>query len=772
MRSYLSLIPISAKVRRRQNRMTILCIIFAVFLVTAVFSMADMAVRMEANRRINKDGNWHIMLKNIDEITAEEIGARDDVAAFSRFGSINSGIDKDYYINGKKTAICGVDQDMESILPGFDAGTYPADGEAVLTENMKSYLQVETGDTIALTMPDGSSESFTISGFNHDTSDASKYDAAVLFVNYDTFQEIQERTNEPADLQYYVRFTNRANLRNTISDIRERYHLSDENIGENAYLLATSGASDNTYILGLYGVAAVLAVLIVLAGVFMIAGSLNSNVAERTVFFGMLRCLGASKAQIRKLVRLEALSWCKTAIPVGIVSGVTVTWGLCAFLKFYVGSEFEAIPQFGVSIAGIVSGLVIGTATVLLAASSPARKAAQVSPMAAVSQNTMAGKKYLTHGRQFYGKIELALGRYHATASKKNMLLMTGSFALSIVLFLSFSVVLSWVHAALNPLAPYAPDLSISDSDGGIDSSLAAELEEKSMVKRAFGRMYQQLPAFFEGHDSKIDLISYEEYQFTWAKGDLTTGRLPTKKGEVLTVFDKSNSLQVGDIIELDGTTLTVVGVLDDSPFSADEFPTVICLEQTFVSLMGASSYAVVDIQLADGATDSDVNELRHMIESKTGDKLVFSDRRESNRDVENTYWAFTLFVYAFLAVIALITVLNIVNSISLSVSARIRQYGYMRAVGMDVKQVTMMIVSETITYGISGLVAGCALGLPLNRFLFHHMVTNYFGTLWKIPWNSLFMITAIVVLSVVAAVRQPAKRIRNMAITDTINEL
>jgi len=35
MKSYLSLIPISAKVHRRQNRMTLLCIVFAVFMVTA-----------------------------------------------------------------------------------------------------------------------------------------------------------------------------------------------------------------------------------------------------------------------------------------------------------------------------------------------------------------------------------------------------------------------------------------------------------------------------------------------------------------------------------------------------------------------------------------------------------------------------------------------------------------------------------------------------------------------------------------------------------------
>ena len=38
MKSYLSLIPISAKVHRRQNRMTLLCIVFAVFMVTAVSS--------------------------------------------------------------------------------------------------------------------------------------------------------------------------------------------------------------------------------------------------------------------------------------------------------------------------------------------------------------------------------------------------------------------------------------------------------------------------------------------------------------------------------------------------------------------------------------------------------------------------------------------------------------------------------------------------------------------------------------------------------------
>ena len=83
--------------------MTIICIVLAVFLVSAVFSMAEMGIRAEKINMINKHGNWHISLREIDENTAENIASRSDVAAASWYDSINYKIDKDYYINGKKT---------------------------------------------------------------------------------------------------------------------------------------------------------------------------------------------------------------------------------------------------------------------------------------------------------------------------------------------------------------------------------------------------------------------------------------------------------------------------------------------------------------------------------------------------------------------------------------------------------------------------------------------------------------------------------------------
>lgn len=99
----------------------------------------------------------------------------------------------------------------------------------------------------------------------------------------------------------------------------------------------------------------------------------------------MMRCIGASKQQIVRFVRLEALNWCKTAIPIGCALGTVTCWILCLILRFLVKGEWVDMPLFAVSISGILSGAVVGIVTVFIAAHSPAKQAAKVSPVAAVS---------------------------------------------------------------------------------------------------------------------------------------------------------------------------------------------------------------------------------------------------------------------------------------------------------------------------------------------------------------------------------------------------
>ena len=601
MKSYLSLIPISAKVRRRQNRMTLLCIIFAVFLVTAIFSMADMAIRMERSRLAEKHGQ---------QLTFQAI------------------------------------------------------------------LDTSMGQTLFLT-------------------------AGALFL------------------------------------------------------------------------------LILMAGVLMISGSINSTVAQRTRFFGMMRCIGMSRLQLIRFVRLEALNWCKTAIPIGVLLGTVSSWILCAILRFVVREEFTAIPLFGVSAIGIVSGIVMGTVTVLLAARAPAKQAAQVSPIAAVSGNTGSTGRTRRAVPTGVFPIEISLGVHHAVSAKKNLVLMTGSFALSIILFLTFSVLLDWVGYLL-PQSASEADITIYGESGAncVSPKTAEAIGKIDGVKNVFGRRSVfEVPAELEqeGLPQTVDLISFDDFDLKALKKDdvLKKGSDLSKvygdNGYVLAICDLDAPLHKGDTIRVNGEALTVAGLLKYDLFSGDGLShgkvSVITSSETFLRLTGTRDYSLVMVQ--GDLTDESVAAISGLLD----EGLLLRDQRDQR--TFGTYIAFVLCVYSFLAIIAMVTVLNIMNSISMSVSARSRQYGAMRAVGMDGRQVTQMIAAEAVTYALAGGVIGCTGGLAIGKNLFNILIRDHFAyAVWTIPIFRLLIVVLFVASATFAAIHVHAKRIRNMAVTDTVNEL
>ena len=460
MKSYLSLIPISAKVHRRQNRMTLLCIVFAVFMVTAVFSMAEMGFRMEQARLVGKHGSFSI------------------------------------------------------------------------------------GDLL------GSSMGQT-----------------------------------------------------------------------------------------LLSVAVVLFLLILVAGVLMISSSMNSSVAQRTKFFGMMRCIGMSKQQIIRFVRLEALNWCKTAVPIGLILGVVTTWGLCAVLRFVVREEFSDIPLFGISIFGIVCGIFVGLITVLIAANAPAKHAAKVSPITAVSGNADHGKTM--HHCQYtgFGKIEALLGIDHAVSGKKNLFLMTGSFALSIILFLSFSVMIDFVDYLI-PQSAATSDIDIASADGNaIPRELLASIREMDGVREVYGRRSAfDVPARLDGDtgfSGTIDLISYDDFDLQCLKKDGALKRgsdLSKVYGDslfVLATSDQDSTWKIGDTVQIGDETLTIAGLLKNDPFSEDGLTngklTLITSGETFIRLTGNDDYSLVLIQTAGNVTDENVQAIQNSVD-KT---YSFRDKRD-----------------------------------------------------------------------------------------------------------------------------------------------
>ena len=775
MKSYLSLIPISAKVHRRQSRMTRICIILAVFLVTSIFSLLEMWTNGQTMAMRSNHGDWHIILQNMSEDEAKQIIDSSDVAYSSWYDDINVNADQGYYINGKNAVLYGIEETYVTDIMKYPLeGSYPQnEKEVALSADAKELFNVQIGDNIILNTPAGDFN-YTISGFYEDDEDFNDIiDGTCMYMCRATFDEVRSLNGLESMSRFYVRFKNENGLKKTIANIKEQYSLTSENVSENTPVLSLLGASTNESINALYPLAVACFVIILIAGIFMISSCMNSNVAQRTKFFGMMRCIGASKQQIVRFVRLEALNWCKTAIPIGCALGTVTCWVSCAVLKFIVKGEWVDMPLFSVSINGILCGAAVGIITVFIAAQSPAKQASKVSPVAAISGNTGVSGKIVHAANTKFLKVEISLGIHHATGAKKNLILMTGSFALTIMLFLTFSACLDIVHKLLPSVSDFTPDITIASQDdsNSIDPSLAEEISEIPGIESVFGMMYSiECPAEINGNAETVDLYSYGDTMMDSFKKSVISGDMSKIYGNskyVLAVYSEYTTLNVGDKVKIGDEELEIGCVVSEGVGSVSGSAVVVCSEETYTRLTGEQDYAMVGVVLEKDVSEMAVNKIYDLAEGN-----IIADSREKNSEVSGSYWVFRIAAYSFLAIISLITILNIMNSVSMGVSARIKQYGVMRAVGMGSRQVTKMIAAEAATYSICGTVAGVVLGLLLHHLIYVKVVITHFGGIWKIPFTSIAIILLLVVFSCVVSVYAPAKRIRNMAITETINEL
>lgn len=776
MRSYLSLVPISAKVHKRQSRMTRICIILAVFLVTSIFSMAEMWTDAETTAMRHNHGDWHIALQNVSKDEAEQIRKNSNVAVSSWYDEINTDAEQNYYIDGKNAVLYGIEESyITDIMKYPTEGVYPQnENEVALSADAKELFSVKIGDEITLDTPVGDVK-YTISGFYEDDTEFNDIiGGCCVFMNRKTFDEIRRLNGVESESQFYIRFQNENGLKKTIADMMQQYNLTAENVKENTAVLGMLGASSNESVNELYPLAAACFVIILIAGVFMISSCMNSNVAQRTKFFGMMRCIGASKQQIIRFVRLEALNWCKTAIPIGCALGTVTCWILCAILRFFVKGEWVDMPLFAVSINGILCGALVGVITVFIAAHSPAKQAAMVSPAAAVSGNADMSKNVNHAAKTRFLKVETSLGIHHATGTKKNLFLMTGSFALMIVLFLAFSACLDFVHKLLPSVtSKFTPDITIASQDdtNSLDGNLPDKIAEIEGVESAFGMMTRTaFSVEVNGNETEIDLFSHDKTLLDTFKKSVISGdisRVYEDGNYAMAVYNQDYRLSVGDKIKTGNQELEIVCVTSEGVGSVSGAPTVVCSEKTFMRLTGECRFAMISVVLKKDVSEVAVSKIRDLV----GDCL-FVDNREENSDINGSYWVFRIASYGFLAIISLITVLNITNSISMGVSARIKQYGAMRAVGMGSGQVAKMITAETVTYAICGTAAGIILGLLLHYLIYAKIVITHFGGSWNIPFATIAIVLLLVVFSCIVAIYAPAKRIRNMAITATINEL
>ncbi|MEU0933185.1 MULTISPECIES: FtsX-like permease family protein [unclassified Embleya] len=145
----------------------------------------------------------------------------------------------------------------------------------------------------------------------------------------------------------------------------------------------------------------------VLVGIFLIFNTFSMLVAQRTRELGLMRAIGASRADVNRSVLLEAVLLGVVGSTLGLLAGLGLAVGLKALISA-VGINLKGTSLVIKTATPIVAYLV-GVIVTVIAAYVPARRAGRVAPMAALREAGAPPQKSIKT-RSIIGAVLFGLG--------------------------------------------------------------------------------------------------------------------------------------------------------------------------------------------------------------------------------------------------------------------------------------------------------------------------------------------------------------------------
>jgi len=245
---------------------------------------------------------------------------------------------------------------------------------------------------------------------------------------------------------------------------------------------------------------------------------------------------------------------------------------------------------------------------------------------------------------------------------------------------------------------------------------------------------------------------------------------LPLKLSEYYEEKDKSGNVILKDR-EIEASPLHIVASADQFPMgvvkshSSKGSLRVITSMNTMKKYIAARSSYNLYLTSSDPLTTE--KEIYKLEELKT---FYISNLYESRRKNEQVFVLISVFTYGFIALITLISMANILNTISTSIHLRKREFAMLKSMGMTSKGFNRMINYESIFYGIKALSYGLPLSLVV-MYAIHRTMMNTFMYPFTLPWLSIGVAIIGVFIIVGTAMLYSSSKVRKDNIVDAIKQ-
>ncbi|WP_342556090.1 FtsX-like permease family protein [Paenibacillus sp. FSL R7-0652] len=552
----------------------------------------------------------------------------------------------------------------------------------------------------------------------------------------------------------------------------------------------------------------------------VIYNTFHISVLERISQFGMLRCLGAAPAQIRRIVFKEATVLSLIAIPIGLFTGtilMKVLFYNISMLTLGFLNDMHMIISVPILLAAAGLGLIV----VYVSALGPAKLASSVSPLEALKTSgstvveqgdfkrlSFAGSKWLGFEGRFASR--------NIRRNRKRFRITAFSMIISMVMYIVFSGLVNVLGTTSASGINYSYSLDYQGMSKRIPNSVYNKLATLDGVKQAYSFYNHQLQAIIpkeklnpnyyqqqkEMYSVEMEngyrtdnnfLMSYginglQELRPKLTSGSIDASQMNDENGVIviqkisMTTEKGTNMIidqtrfKVGDKIKVRSMndnqpykTVTVVGTADQGPLSGEYTESaiiqMITTPKVIENITSDNAYDRILLQ-ANPETDNGaiVGYFKSLVQQDAG--YSYRDRVEEMKQARNDAMTLNIFLYGFIGVIAAIAFLNILNTVSTNLILRTKEFAVLKAIGMTQKEIRKMVLLEGVFYGVFAAVYGSLLGTALSYGV-SYLMRNAVQIEWVMPWSSILTSSLGAIAATLLASYWPLRRLERIQITD-----
>ncbi|WP_284036974.1 ABC transporter permease [Neobacillus sp. 114] len=600
----------------------------------------------------------------------------------------------------------------------------------------------------------------------------------------------------------------------------------------NSELLRYYGVTNNDSLrMTLFSLSGIIMGVIIIGSVALIYNAFGISVSERARHLGMLSSVGATKKQKRNSVFFEGAVIGAISIPIGILAGLVGIGVTFVFINTFIHDALNVSEKLELVVtpASILIACGISILTIFISTYIPAQKASKISAIDAIRQTQdikLSGKTVKTSKlvRKIFG-LEAEIGLKNVKRNKKRYLATVFSLVISIVLFLSVSYFTDNLKKSLEMTQDELKyDIQLSGSvlekeelasftklDYVTKSTIMEVAQVETLIKTEdlpalLKKQIQENDAALE--DGKypyyvvlngLDQESFNEYaeSIGVSAGDFTRQDTPTAivvdqisyQDPATGKYIETNSIEskVGSKIDLLAlppgdseeeeqpkrefvSTVEIGALTDQVPVgvhSASLGGVNLVVPETTIEQLGIDPKQVYSYVYLNS---SDPMATQAAIEDMNNTSIHVYNVYQRRQQDEQMIMLMSVFTYGFITLISFISIANIFNTISTSISLRKREFAMLRSVGMTPKGFNKMIHYESIFYGVKAL----SYGLPLSvliMFGIHRSLGNTFEYGFSLPWMNILFVIVVIFLIVGSAMLYSISKIRKENIIDGLKQ-